>query len=62
MKSEHNRRCYNHDIVRITHDEENILEGNLTTHTDTAKVKEIVIFAHRRPNLIRRTLLVMYCT
>jgi hypothetical protein len=47
MKSEHNRRCYNHDIVRITDDEENILEGNLTTHTDTAKVKGIVIFAYR---------------
>jgi hypothetical protein len=43
MASEQKEPHYNNEIVRITDDNQNIIEGNLTLPTDA---KGIVIFAH----------------
>jgi dienelactone hydrolase len=47
MASVQNEPRYNNEIIRITDDNQNIIEGNLTvpSHTNT-DVKGIVIFAH----------------
>ncbi|MGE3859300.1 MAG: dienelactone hydrolase family protein [Nitrososphaeraceae archaeon] len=47
MISEYNQVHNHEDIVRITDDEQNVIEGNLTLPTTIEKdVKGIVIFAH----------------
>jgi putative phosphoribosyl transferase len=43
MASEHKKPRYNNEILRITAENQNIIEGNLTLPTDA---KGIVIFAH----------------
>ena len=46
MTSEH-KQIHHQDIIRITDDEQNVIEGNLTVpKTIDIDVKGIVIFAH----------------
>ena len=48
MMSEDKQLQYHHDIVRISHSDEqqNIIEGDLTIPNSTIDAKGIVIFAH----------------